>query len=123
MRPIIRKFGCRNLNLSSATPKKQKQSSGTPKLSLHPSDHPRTWQGDGRFGTSTCHSRAYSTTRETDGHPFVRLTDNGSEASVPAKEGPDDPNIELGNISAGEHLAQPNGIVITREFHLQHQDR
>ncbi|KAK1255860.1 hypothetical protein MKX07_008119 [Trichoderma sp. CBMAI-0711] len=121
LRPLIIKLGCRNLSLSTATSKKQKQSSTTPRMSLHPNDHPRTWQGDGRFGTSTCHSRAYSTTRETDGHPFVRLTDNGSEASVPVKERPDEPQIELGNLPAGGQLAESNGIVITREFHLQHQ--
>lgn len=72
--------------------------------------------------TATSHSRAYSTANETDEHPFAHLTDDGSEHSVPIKETSDVPRIELTNVSVGGDVVQPSGIVITREFHLQHQD-
>jgi hypothetical protein len=90
-------------------------------MSLHQKEGTRPWQGDNRFAATTSHSRAYSTTRETDEHPFARLTDDGSERSIPVKEG-DDSQIELGSVSGVRDPVQPNGILITREFHLQHQD-
>lgn len=122
LRPVLSKLSFGIFSLSSVPSKKQQQSSGTLRMSLHYRDAPRTWQGDGRFVTTTSHSRAYSTTNETDEHPFAHLTDDGSERSVPVKERSDGSRIELGNVSVGGDVAQPNGIVITREFHLQHQD-
>ncbi|KAL7947870.1 hypothetical protein V8C42DRAFT_267784 [Trichoderma barbatum] len=123
LRPVLSKFSFGIFSLSSVPSNKKQQSSGTLRISLHhPRDAPRSWQGDGRFDTPTSHSRAYSTTNETDEHPFARLTDNGSERSIPVKERSDDSHIELGHLSGGSDVVQPNGIVITREFRLQHQD-
>ncbi|EHK22634.1 uncharacterized protein TRIVIDRAFT_221904 [Trichoderma virens Gv29-8] len=121
LRPVLSKISFGFFSLSSLSSKKQQQSSGSLKMSHHNRDGPRPWQGDSRFAT-TSHSRAYSTANETDEHPFARLTDDGSERSVPIKERPDGSHIELGNISGVGEPVQPNGIVITREFHLQHQD-
>ncbi|KAL7788706.1 hypothetical protein V8C37DRAFT_418302 [Trichoderma ceciliae] len=122
LRPVLSRFSFGIFSLSSVPSRKQQQSSGTLRMSLHQKDGPRTWQGDDRFVTATSHSRAYSTTRQTDEHPFTRLTDDGSERSVPVKEGLDDSQIELESVSGGRDLVQPNAIVITREFHLQHQE-
>ncbi|KAL6830242.1 hypothetical protein V8C40DRAFT_181156 [Trichoderma camerunense] len=121
LRPVLSRFTFGIFSLSSLPSKKQQPSSGTLRMSLHHRDAPRTWQRDSRFVTATSHSRAYSTANETDEHPFAHLTDDGSEHSVPVKETSDVPRIELTNVSVGGDV-QPSGIVITREFHLQHQD-
>lgn len=118
LRPVLSRFTFGIFSLSSLPSKKQQPSSGTLRMSLHHGGAPRTWQRDSRFVTATSHSRAYSTANETDEHPFAHLTDDGSEHSVPVKERPDGPRIELTNVSVGGD----SGIVITREFHLQHQD-
>lgn len=93
-------------------------------MSHYQKDGPRPWQGDSRYVTTTSHSRSYSITHthETDEHPFAHLTDDGSERSIPVKERQDDSQIELGNVSPVRGPVEPNGIVVTREFHLQHQE-
>ncbi|KAL7961750.1 hypothetical protein V8C34DRAFT_272282 [Trichoderma compactum] len=118
LRPVLSRFTFGIFSLSSLPSKKQQPSSGTLRMSFHHRDAPRTWQRDSRFVTATSHSRAYSAANETDEHPFAHLTDDGSEHSVPVKERPDGSRIELTNVSVGGD----GGIVITREFHLQHQD-
>ncbi|KKO99683.1 hypothetical protein THAR02_08213 [Trichoderma harzianum] len=122
LRPVLSRFTFGIFSLSSLPSKKQQPSSGTLRMSLHHRDAPRTWQRDSRFVNATSHSRAYSTANETDEHPFAHLTDDGSEHSVPVKEMPEVPRIELTNVSVGGDVVQPTGIVITREFHLEHQD-
>lgn len=93
-------------------------------MSYSSKDGSRPWQGDGRFVTTTSHSRAYSTrhANDTDEHPFAHLTDDGSERSIPVKERQDDAPIELWNVFPPRGLVEPGGIVVTREIHLQHQD-
>lgn len=126
LRPILSKFTFGIFSLSSLPSKKQPSSGtrGTLRMSHYQKDGPRPWQGDSRFVTTTSHSRAYSIThtRETDEHPFAQLTDDGSEHSIPIKERQDDSQIELGNVSPVRGPVEPNGIVVTREFHLQHQE-
>ncbi|GFP53034.1 satratoxin biosynthesis SC1 cluster protein 4 [Trichoderma asperellum] len=126
LRPILSKFTFGIFSLSSLPSKKQPSSGtrGTLRMSYYQKDGPRPWQGDSRFVTTTSHSRAYSVThtRETDEHPFAQLTDDGSEHSIPIKERQDDSQIELGNVSPVRGPVEPNGIVVTREFHLQHQE-
>lgn len=91
-------------------------------MSYYQKDGARPWQGDGRFVTTTSHSRAYSHTHETDEHPFAHLTDDGSERSIPVKERQEDSQIELGNVSPPRGPVELSGIVVTREIHLQHQE-
>jgi hypothetical protein len=126
LRPILSKFTFGIFSLSSLPSKKQPSSGtrGTLRMSYYQKDGVRPWQGDGRFVTTTSHSRAYSITRtrETDEHPFAHLTDDGSERSIPVKERQDDSQIELGNVSPTRAPIEPSGIVVTREFHLQHQE-
>ncbi|KAM0450434.1 hypothetical protein ACHAO4_006410 [Trichoderma viride] len=124
LRPVLSKFSFGIFSLSSVPSKKQPSSGtrGTLRMSYYQKDGARPWQGDGRFVTTTSHSRAYSHAHETDEHPFAHLTDDGSERSIPVKEGQDDSQIELDNVSPPRGPIEPNGIVVTREFHLQHQE-
>ncbi|UKZ60771.1 uncharacterized protein TrAtP1_002042 [Trichoderma atroviride] len=126
LRPILSKFTFGIFILASAPSKRQPSSGtrgtrGTLRMSYYQKDGSRPWQGDGRFNTTTSHSRAYSHANDTDEHPFAHLTDDGSERSVPIKEGQDDSQIELGNVAPPRVLVEPNSIVVTREIHLRSQ--
>ncbi|KAJ6439443.1 integral membrane protein [Purpureocillium lavendulum] len=96
----------------------------------------RTWEGDGRFGVSSSHARAFASRSggsggdlEADERPFVRTSpDDGRSATTVAAEGRRTvrgnngsfASIELRDLDGGR-TSPLDGIVVTREVHMQHQ--
>ncbi|KAL3959678.1 hypothetical protein ACCO45_004795 [Purpureocillium lilacinum] len=101
----------------------------------------RNWEGDRRFGVSSSHARAFASRGggssgsggggdlEADDRPFVRMSpDDGRSATTVAAEGRraargnngSFTSIELRDLDGGR-TSPLDGIVVTREVHMQHQ--